>query len=197
MKRQQFICVITTILVITTTQTTIGSDDTGKKTVKKDLEKENQSLETTSMPHIDNKPHIENASSSNIGSDTKEINKKPDENITKISATDKKENAVVPSTVPASHFFHQDEVIMQSNEEISDSLKTGFYFFVALSLSAVLFIIFKVYRLRLSRAERKYGVQGDRTTQELTPLPIGIEDGHSEDEDQTVFELNRQNIRIL
>ncbi|XP_005177648.1 uncharacterized protein LOC101894018 [Musca domestica] len=123
-----------------------------------------------------------------------------------VVTTDKKSPAIVSSTSPSVSqpaaatsdvFFHQEETILRNNEEISDSLKTGFYFFAALSLSAILFIIFKIYRLRLSRAERKYGVQGDRSTQELTPLPIGIEDGHSDDEDQTVFEINRQNIRIL
>lgn len=53
--------------------------------------------------------------------------------------------------------------------------------------------------LRLSRAERKYGVQGDRANQELTPLPMAIEDVNSDedDEDHTLFEVNRQSIRIL
>uniref|UniRef100_A0A1B0FF01 Uncharacterized protein n=1 Tax=Glossina morsitans morsitans TaxID=37546 RepID=A0A1B0FF01_GLOMM len=91
---------------------------------------------------------------------------------------------------------HQ-ESIMKQNEDISDSLKAGFYFFLALSSSAVIFILYKVYRLRLSRAERKYGVQGDRSTQELTPLPMAIDDGHSDDEDQTLFDVQRQQLRIL
>ncbi|KAL9918358.1 uncharacterized protein ACN427_000723 [Glossina fuscipes fuscipes] len=92
--------------------------------------------------------------------------------------------------------FHQ-ETIMKENEDISNSLKAGFYFFLALSSSAVIFILYKVYRLRLSRAERKYGVQGDRSTQELTPLPMAIDDGHSDDEDQTLFDVQRQQLRIL
>ncbi|XP_065367418.1 uncharacterized protein LOC135960124 [Calliphora vicina] len=90
-----------------------------------------------------------------------------------------------------------EEFVLSDADDISESLKTGFYFFLILSLGAIVFIIFKIYRLRLSRAERKYGVQGDRSTQELTPLPISIEDGHSDDEDQTLFEVQRQNIRIL
>ncbi|KAI8127265.1 hypothetical protein FF38_11545 [Lucilia cuprina] len=90
-----------------------------------------------------------------------------------------------------------EEFTLNDSDDISDSLKTGFYFFLILSSGAIVFIVFKIYRLRLSRAERKYGVQGDRSTQELTPLPISIEDGHSDDEDQTLFEVQRQNIRIL
>lgn len=99
---------------------------------------------------------------------------------------------------PVHHFHHEEEeFLLNDDEDISNSLATGFYFFLALSSGAVIFILFKIYRLRLSRAERKYGVQGDRSNQELTPLPISIEDGHSDDEEQIVFEVQRQNIRIL
>ncbi|TMW54539.1 hypothetical protein DOY81_000333 [Sarcophaga bullata] len=102
------------------------------------------------------------------------------------------------TTAIAKPKHHEEEKYLTNGEgDISDSLKTGFYFFLILSSGAVFFIMFKIYRLRLSRAERRYGVQGDRTTQELTPLPTSIEDGHSDDEDQTVFEVQRQNIRIL
>ncbi|XP_037949199.1 uncharacterized protein LOC119689059 [Teleopsis dalmanni] len=87
------------------------------------------------------------------------------------------------------------QTIFQVDSDMPDSFKAGFYVFLALSCGAVMFIVFKVYRMRLSRAERKYGVQGDRSTQELTPLPIEIEDGNSDDEDQTLFD--RQQIRIL
>ncbi|KAM7343490.1 uncharacterized protein ACRADG_010490 [Cochliomyia hominivorax] len=90
-----------------------------------------------------------------------------------------------------------EEFVLNDADDMADSLKTGFYFFLILSSAAIVFILFKIYRLRLSRAERKYGVQGDRSTQELTPLPISIEDGHSDDEDETLFEVQRQNIRIL
>ncbi|XP_013116500.1 uncharacterized protein LOC106093880 [Stomoxys calcitrans] len=176
------------------------------KTVKKDLEKEIKPPETTLKTNSDSKVENEKIKpivtpeqhdekpKEEIATQPKDKNE-TDQKSPHVSANDNKSS---PKPLPSdSHIYHQEEVIMQSNEEISDSLKTGFYFFVALSLSAILFIVFKVYRLRLSRAERKYGVQGDRTTQELTPLPIGIEDGHSDDEDQTVFEVNRQNIRIL
>ncbi|XP_067630153.1 uncharacterized protein [Eurosta solidaginis] len=83
------------------------------------------------------------------------------------------------------------------DDELPHSFVTSFYVFLGLSVGAMLFILVKVYRLRLSRAERKYGVHGDRTTQELVPLPVSIEDCNSEDEDQTLFEVNRQQIRIL
>ncbi|XP_053962728.1 uncharacterized protein LOC128866207 isoform X2 [Anastrepha ludens] len=83
------------------------------------------------------------------------------------------------------------------DNDIPDSYIKGFYIFLTLSGVAMFFIVVRVYRLRLSRAERKYGVQGDRSTQELVPLPVSIEDGNSDDEDQTLFELSRQQIRIL
>lgn len=78
--------------------------------------------------------------------------------------------------------------------DIPDSFKMGFYFFIGLSITGILFILIKINRMRLSRAERKYGVHGDRSTQELTPLPIAIEDD-SDNEDHTVFDINRQ-IRV-
>ncbi|KMY92114.1 uncharacterized protein LOC6733443 isoform X1 [Drosophila simulans] len=71
------------------------------------------------------------------------------------------------------------------------------YILVGITSTAILLLIMRVYRLRLSRAERKYGVQGDRANQELTPLPMAIEDVNSDEEDHTLFEVNRQNIRIL
>lgn len=87
--------------------------------------------------------------------------------------------------------------VYKASDDIPDSFKTTFYFFVGLSSAAVLFILLKVYRMRLSRAERRYGVQGDRRTQEMTPLPISIEDANSDEDDQTLFEVNREQIRIL
>ncbi|KAH8367225.1 hypothetical protein KR084_008921 [Drosophila pseudotakahashii] len=71
------------------------------------------------------------------------------------------------------------------------------YILVGITSTAILLLVMRVYRLRLSRAERKYGVQGDRANQELTPLPMAIEDVNSDEEDHTLFEVNRQNIRIL
>ncbi|XP_073846932.1 uncharacterized protein [Musca autumnalis] len=167
---------------------------------------------TKSNDSIDNKKE-QQATTQNADKTADVVNDSNTNQTTSTNTTDKKSPAIVPissssstssaSVAPTADasssnvFYHQEETILRDNEEISDSLKTGFYFFAALSLSAILFLVFKVYRLRLSRAERKYGVQGDRSTQELTPLPISIEDGHSDDEDQTVFEINRQNIRIL
>ncbi|XP_055859047.1 uncharacterized protein LOC129921305 [Episyrphus balteatus] len=78
--------------------------------------------------------------------------------------------------------------------DIPESFKMGFYFFIGLSITGIVFILLKINRMRLSRAERKYGVHGDRTTQELTPLPMAIEDD-SDNEDHTVFDINRQ-IRV-
>eukprot|EP00099_Drosophila_melanogaster_P029855 NP_995776.1 uncharacterized protein Dmel_CG12159, isoform B [Drosophila melanogaster] len=63
------------------------------------------------------------------------------------------------------------------------------YILVGITSTAILLLIMRVYRLRLSRAERKYGVQGDRANQELTPLPMAIEDVNSDEEDHTLFEL--------
>ncbi|XP_004535738.1 uncharacterized protein LOC101458055 [Ceratitis capitata] len=107
---------------------------------------------------------------------------------------------------PIAHYEHVVEETKVNTKDINfdyedDDLPasyiTGFYIFLALSLSAMLFIVFRVYRLRLSRAERKYGVQGDRSTQELVPLPVSIEDGNSEDEDHTLFDIGRQQARRL
>ncbi|XP_062135993.1 uncharacterized protein LOC133845531 [Drosophila sulfurigaster albostrigata] len=82
--------------------------------------------------------------------------------------------------------------------DFADSFTPVYYVLVGITSSAILLLIARVYRLRLSRAERKYGVQGDRANQELTPLPMAIEDVNSdEDEDHTLFEVNRQSIRIL
>ncbi|XP_033248229.1 uncharacterized protein LOC117188448 isoform X2 [Drosophila miranda] len=63
------------------------------------------------------------------------------------------------------------------------------YVLVAITSSAIFLLVLRVYRMRLTRAERKYGVQGDRANQELTPLPMAIEDVNSDEEDHTVFEL--------
>ncbi|XP_017061400.1 uncharacterized protein LOC108101534 isoform X2 [Drosophila ficusphila] len=63
------------------------------------------------------------------------------------------------------------------------------YILVGITSTAILLLVMRVYRLRLSRAERKYGVQGDRANQELTPLPMAIEDVNSDEEDHTLFEL--------
>ncbi|XP_017491116.1 PREDICTED: uncharacterized protein LOC108379283 [Rhagoletis zephyria] len=101
------------------------------------------------------------------------------------------------NTVEESQHNLKEVHLDYDDEDLPDSYITGFYIFLGLSIGAMLFIFIKVYRLRLSRAERKYGVQGDRSTQELVPLPVSIEDGVSEDEDQTLFEVNRQQIRIL
>ncbi|EDW01192.1 membrane protein FAM174A [Drosophila grimshawi] len=96
----------------------------------------------------------------------------------------------------------EDVLIQRSkigkDDEFPDSFAAVFYVMVGLTSSAILLLVVRIYRLRLSRAERKYGVQGDRANQELTPLPMAIEDVNSdEDEDQTLFEVNRQSIRIL
>uniref|UniRef100_A0A0A1XAK4 Uncharacterized protein C14orf37 homolog n=1 Tax=Zeugodacus cucurbitae TaxID=28588 RepID=A0A0A1XAK4_ZEUCU len=107
---------------------------------------------------------------------------------------------------PEAHFSHvveetkfktKDVNLDYDDDDLPASYLTGFYIFLGLSLCAMLFIVAKVYRLRLSRAERRYGVQGDRSTQELVPLPVSIEDDNSEDEDHTLFEVNRPQIRIL
>uniref|UniRef100_B4MQZ6 GK21352 n=2 Tax=Drosophila willistoni TaxID=7260 RepID=B4MQZ6_DROWI len=83
------------------------------------------------------------------------------------------------------------------NEELDIPGQAFFYVLVGITTTAIILLVVRVYGLRLSRAERKYGVQGDRANEELTPLPMAIEDVNSDEEDHTVFEVNRQNIRIL
>ncbi|EDW08136.1 uncharacterized protein LOC6578286 [Drosophila mojavensis] len=105
----------------------------------------------------------------------------------------KQGTVVVPGKLP-----EEDVHIERSNNDFPDTYVAVFYILVGITSSALLLLIVRIYRLRLSRAERKYGVQGDRANQELTPLPMAIEDVNSdEEEDQTLFEVNRQNIRIL
>ncbi|XP_018795755.1 PREDICTED: uncharacterized protein LOC108973153 [Bactrocera latifrons] len=111
-----------------------------------------------------------------------------------------------PTIAPKERFSHvveetkyktKDANLDYEDDDLPGSYITGFYIFIGLSMCAMLFIVVRVYRLRLSRAERRYGVQGDRSTHELVPLPVSIEDNNSEDEDHTLFEVNRQQIRIL
>ncbi|XP_020806789.1 uncharacterized protein LOC110182945 isoform X1 [Drosophila serrata] len=93
-----------------------------------------------------------------------------------------------------------DDVLVEHSHMNSDDDSPGqavVYIVVGITSTAILLLVMRVYRLRLSRAERKYGVQGDRANQELTPLPMAIEDVNSDEEDHTLFEVNRQNIRIL
>ncbi|KAM8713020.1 hypothetical protein ACLKA7_013351 [Drosophila subpalustris] len=100
--------------------------------------------------------------------------------------------------MPVEDNVHIEHSKPNSDNDFSDSFTPVYYILVAISSSAILLLVARVYRLRLSRAERKYGVQGDRANQELTPLPMAIEDVNSdEDEDHTLFEVNRQSIRIL
>lgn len=39
-----------------------------------------------------------------------------------------------------------EDFVLSDTDDISESLKTGFYFFLILSLGAIVFIIFKIYR---------------------------------------------------
>ncbi|XP_016990535.1 uncharacterized protein LOC108052607 isoform X2 [Drosophila rhopaloa] len=92
----------------------------------------------------------------------------------------------------ASTRFPIDDVHVEQTHMSSDIDFPGqavVYILVGITSTAILLLVMRVYRLRLSRAERKYGVQGDRANQELTPLPMAIEDVNSDDEDHTVFEL--------
>ncbi|KAI8037130.1 uncharacterized protein LOC128255975 isoform X1 [Drosophila gunungcola] len=100
--------------------------------------------------------------------------------------------AEVPGSRPTDHV---EQTRMSSDMDFPGQAVV--YILVGITSTAILLLVMRVYRLRLSRAERKYGVQGDRANQELTPLPMAIEDVNSDDEDHTVFEVNRQNIRIL
>ncbi|XP_017025151.1 uncharacterized protein [Drosophila kikkawai] len=81
-----------------------------------------------------------------------------------------------------------DEVRVEHSHDDSPG-QAVVYIVVGITSTAILLFVMRVYRLRLSRAERKYGVQGDRANQELTPLPMAIEDVNSDEEDHTLFEL--------
>ncbi|KAH8319570.1 hypothetical protein KR074_000534 [Drosophila pseudoananassae] len=107
---------------------------------------------------------------------------------TKLPAPPESESAIMP-----------EEGVEQSRlaPEMDFPGQAVVYLLVGVTSSAILLLVLRVYRLRLSRAERKYGVHGDRANQELTPLPMAIEDVNSDEEDHTLFEVNRQNIRIL
>ncbi|EDW58768.1 uncharacterized protein [Drosophila virilis] len=103
-----------------------------------------------------------------------------------------------PTGVLPEEDVHIEHSNMNDNTDFPDTYAAVFYILVGITSSAILVLVVRVYRLRLSRAERKYGVQGDRANQELTPLPMAIEDVNSdEEEDHTLFEVNRQSIRIL
>ncbi|KAH8407575.1 hypothetical protein KR222_007445 [Zaprionus bogoriensis] len=109
------------------------------------------------------------------------------------NAEEKKQQESAPK-----HNFPEDGHKAQG-DDFPETYVAVFYVLVGITSMAILLLIVRVYRLRLSRAERKYGVQGDRANQELTPLPMAIEDVNSDedDEDHTLFEVNRQSIRIL
>uniref|UniRef100_A0A1L8D6Q6 Protein with signal anchor n=2 Tax=Nyssomyia neivai TaxID=330878 RepID=A0A1L8D6Q6_9DIPT len=72
-----------------------------------------------------------------------------------------------------------------------NSLQTAFLAFAAIGILLIFFIIFRSYRLRTSRAERRYGVQGNRNTQELTPLPMAVDEDSADDE-QTLFDASQR-----
>ncbi|XP_055689841.1 membrane protein FAM174A [Lutzomyia longipalpis] len=71
------------------------------------------------------------------------------------------------------------------------SLQTAFLAFAAIGILLIFFIIFRSYRLRTSRAERRYGVLGNRNTQELTPLPMAVDEDSADDE-QTLFDASHR-----
>lgn len=51
------------------------------------------------------------------------------------------------TTAVAKPKHHEEEkYLTEGEDDISDSLKTGFYFFLILSSGAILFILFKIYR---------------------------------------------------
>ncbi|KAH8372662.1 hypothetical protein KR009_002379 [Drosophila setifemur] len=106
----------------------------------------------------------------------------------------------VKSSAPESDGLPVEDVHVEHSrmpDDIDFPGQVVVFILVGITSSAILVLVLRVYRLRLSRAERKYGVQGDRANQELTPLPMAIEDVNSDEEDHTLFEVNRQNIRIL
>ncbi|XP_034478495.1 membrane protein FAM174A [Drosophila innubila] len=125
-----------------------------------------------------------------------EINENPEK---PKPATEKNAHPTTKNVIlPVEDNVHIEHSNPKTEMDFADSFTPVYYILVALSSSAILLLVARVYRLRLSRAERKYGVQGDRANQELTPLPMAIEDVNSdEDEDHTLFEVNRQSIRIL
>nr|XP_016930161.1 protein bassoon isoform X2 [Drosophila suzukii] len=101
-------------------------------------------------------------------------------------------DAKAPESVHATGTFPEDDVHVELSHRTPDMDFPGqavVYILVGITSTAILLLVMRVYRLRLSRAERKYGVQGDRANQELTPLPMAIEDVNSDEEDHTLFEL--------
>lgn len=51
--------------------------------------------------------------------------------------------------------------------------------------------------MRSHRAERRYGVQGDKSAQELTHLPTAMEEDESElEDDETLFDINKTRVYV-
>ncbi|GAB0097518.1 hypothetical protein DMENIID0001_131610 [Sergentomyia squamirostris] len=75
-----------------------------------------------------------------------------------------------------------------------ESLQTAFLAFAALGILLLFFIVFRSFRLRTSRAERRYGVQGDRNTQELTPLPMAAEEDEDSGDEQILFDASHNRL---
>jgi len=73
-----------------------------------------------------------------------------------------------------------------ANTEIPASIMSGFYAFVALGFLAVVYITYRSFRIRSSRAARRYGTRGNHLRQELQPLPGAIETDSDGDDQQTV-----------
>ncbi|XP_017145254.1 uncharacterized protein LOC108157627 [Drosophila miranda] len=96
-----------------------------------------------------------------------------------------------PKLSPSSSLPVEDARIEHSSmgNEMDFPGQAVVYVLVAITSSAIFLLVLRVYQMRLTRAERKYGVQGDRTNQELTSLPMAIEDVNSDEEDHIVFEM--------
>lgn len=52
--------------------------------------------------------------------------------------------------------------------------------------------------MRAHRAERRYGVQGDKSAQELTHLPSAMidEDSSELEDDETLFDINKTRMYV-
>lgn len=101
--------------------------------------------ETEQQVAKDTKTNEVDESSKQNGPQQKETNVSSLKSTEASNANAAKNTKSTPSSSMSFH-NHQEETIFGAEENISDSLRAGFYFFLALSSSAVLFIVFKIYR---------------------------------------------------
>jgi len=98
----------------------------------------------------------------------------------------KPEDTKKDDTIAAADEIVNPPVHSPVNAEIPASIMSGFYAFVALGFLAVVYITYRSFRIRTSRAARRYGTRGNHSRQELQPLPGAMESDSDGDDQQTV-----------